>query len=141
QSDSDLLDIIYDFGIDINPWDEDKFIQAIKNMLELTKHEPQICKGRSMISFADMIWLPVINGWKGQKYDRIFIDEAQDLSPVRTTLLLSSLKDGGRLLACGDRFQAIFSFAGSDIESIDKLKATLEAAEMPLSVSYRCPSS
>jgi superfamily I DNA/RNA helicase len=141
KSSGDILNVINKYNIDTTGKPEEEFVSSVENMLEATRNRPQKCKGQYMVSFADMIWLPCINNWETNKYDRIFIDEAQDLSPVRTKLLLSALNPGGRLLAVGDRFQSIFSFAGSDIESIDKLKAVLTALEMPLSVSYRCPTS
>lgn len=141
KSDADILNVIHTYNIDTTGKPEEEFVASVKAMLEATRNRPQKCKGHYMVSFADMIWLPCVNNWETNKYDRIFIDEAQDLSPVRTKLLLDALNPGGRLLAVGDRFQSIFSFAGSDIESIDKLKSVLLALEMPLSVSYRCPIS
>lgn len=137
----EILNQCYHYGIDFNGWDEDRFVDSVSSMMKSTAREPIKYKNKRQISFADMIWLPYVNAWKPKQYDRIFIDEAQDLSPARTKLLLSALKSGGRILACGDRFQSIFSFAGADSDSIDKLKGTLTANEMPLSVSYRCPSA
>lgn len=45
----------------------------------------------------------------------------------------------GRVIACGDRKQAIFGFRGAGTNSMDELKEHFRMRELPLSVSYRCP--
>ena len=39
----------------------------------------------------------------------------------------------------GDTHQAIYGFRGADVDAMDNLSGALAAAQLPLSVSYRCP--
>ena len=39
----------------------------------------------------------------------------------------------------GDDRQAIYGFRGADSNAIDRLKAELQAVELPLTITYRCP--
>src|SRR5690606_14195582 len=130
----------YDF--DISKFSKDEFVNHIWNMMCKTRDKPLHIPGcpNRAISFDDMIWLPYVHGWKPTHlYDRIFIDEAQDLSKARTELLLSYLKPDGRILAVGDEYQAIYKFAGAKENALSELCARLNAKRLPLSVSYRCP--
>jgi len=96
---------------------------------------------RKCITWDDQVWLPVVNGWALEQFDVIFVDEAQDLSKARTELLMRSLAPGGRLIAVGDRFQAIYGFGGADTDSIPNLIERLAATVLPLSISYRCATA
>jgi superfamily I DNA/RNA helicase len=40
----------------------------------------------------------------------------------------------------GDRWQSIYYFRGAETNSVDKLKDRFNMTEMPLSISFRCPS-
>lgn len=44
----------------------------------------------------------------------------------------------GRLIAVGDRHQAIYGFTGADNDALDILKKEFSAAELPLSTCFRC---
>jgi superfamily I DNA/RNA helicase len=44
----------------------------------------------------------------------------------------------GRLIAVGDRHQAIYGFTGADNDALDILKKEFNATELPLSVCFRC---
>ena len=46
-----------------------------------------------------------------------------------------------RLLAVGDEHQSIYAFRGAATNSMALLKERFNMAEMPLSVSFRCPRS
>lgn len=93
----------------------------------------------NVVDFSDMCWLPlVINGADVWRFDRVFVDETQDLSPAQIQLLLRSVKRNGRICAVGDDMQAIYAFRGADVETIPKLIQALDAKVLPLSVTYRC---
>jgi DNA helicase-2/ATP-dependent DNA helicase PcrA len=47
----------------------------------------------------------------------------------------------GRLLFVGDKRQAIYGFAGADPRSLERIVEKTNATVLPLSVTYRCPSS
>jgi DNA helicase-2/ATP-dependent DNA helicase PcrA len=136
-----IEDVVAEHGIDTCGIAIELFAANVWSMMQKTLHEPRILHGRSAISFQDMIILPYVYGWQPQQYDRIFVDEAQDLSAARTSLVLSALAPGGRLTAVGDIKQAIYGFAGATPAVIEHLKEELEAKYMPLSVSYRLPRS
>jgi superfamily I DNA/RNA helicase len=69
------------------------------------------------------------------------VDEAQDTNASRRALALRMLKRGGRLVAVGDRHQAIYGFTGADADALDLIAKAVNAVEMPLTVTYRCPKS
>lgn len=95
------------------------------------------------IDFTDMVWLPNELHMKplGLLYDFIFVDECQDMNRAEREMLLKCFRMGTRLISFGDDNQCIYSFAGSDPKSFEKLKGIPNTTIMPLSVSYRCSES
>lgn len=96
---------------------------------------------KKVIDYDDQIYVPAIKNMRGQGYDFIFVDEAQDVSPVRTKLIQLVLNEGGRVIAVGDSKQAIYGFTGSDSKAMQTLRDTFNAVSLPLSISYRCAKS
>jgi UvrD-like helicase C-terminal domain len=47
----------------------------------------------------------------------------------------------GRIIAVGDRNQAIYGFRGAHSASMDEIENRFHARTLPLSVSYRCPQA
>jgi superfamily I DNA/RNA helicase len=92
-----------------------------------------------IIDFDDQLYLPVLLGATFSKFDFVFLDEAQDINHIQREMVKRSLKPKGRLIAVGDRAQAIYGFRGADSASIDNITAEFDAVELPLTVSYRCP--
>lgn len=90
------------------------------------------------IDFTDMIYFPNVKKIPIWQYDYVFIDECQDLNTAQRELFLKCLKPNGRFIAVGDPRQAIYGFAGADIESFEKLKNLNNTTLLPLSVCYRC---
>jgi DNA helicase II / ATP-dependent DNA helicase PcrA len=88
--------------------------------------------------FDDQLYLPLYNEWEFPRPDCVFVDEAQDLSPVQHAMLAAM--QGTRVIAVGDRFQAIYGFRGASHTSMDELKKAFNMIELPLSISYRCAS-
>lgn len=102
----------------------------------------KLAERRGEIDFTDMLWLP----WKlgltpKTQYEFLMLDEAQDQSPLQRWLCLKAVKRGGRVVAVGDEFQAIYGFSGASPDSMRLFKAALDAEEYPLSVTWRCPRS
>ena len=91
--------------------------------------------------FDDMLWMPVIHGWSPGQWDRVVVDEAQDLSAVQLELIASTLAPEGRLLVVGDDRQAIYRFRGADAQAFDALAQRFSCRILPLSITYRCPSA
>jgi superfamily I DNA/RNA helicase len=92
------------------------------------------------IDFTDMIFLPNVKNYRTKKYDFVFIDECQDLNTAQRELFLQCLNDNGRFIAVGDPRQAIYGFAGADVESFKILANLPNTINLPLSISYRCDS-
>ena len=91
--------------------------------------------------FDDQLYWPLYFSWEFPTYGNVFVDEAQDLSPIQHAML-GALKDrGARIVAVGDRHQAIYGFRGASVDSMDILKGSFAMTELPLSISYRCPKA
>lgn len=93
------------------------------------------------VDYDDMIYLPVIKNMPLTKYDWVLGDEVQDYNNAQIQLIIRSLKVGGRALLVGDKNQSMYGFRGADIFAIDRLKEAFGAVELPLSITYRCPTS
>mgnify|MGYP003627394104 FL=1 len=90
-----------------------------------------------LIDFTDMLDKFLKNGTVKGKLDVIFVDEAQDLSKIQWDMLEKIEKENeADVWIAGDDDQAIFGWAGADVMSFIKWKAT----EVPLQQSKRVPS-
>lgn len=127
----ELEDLAYKHNIDILDNEVDIAIKGI----QWGERETNI------IDFTDMIYFPNVKQIKMFQYDWVFIDECQDLNAAQRNLFLKCLKPGGRFVAVGDPRQAIYGFAGADVESFNLLKRLKNTVKIPLSVCYRCDSS
>ena len=136
----DLTDIQYDF--DCLPeadaggdWTAETIeIAALRAMELATVKDPM-----NVIDFSDMVYLPLRNGWVRGKWNLVCIDEAQDMNASQLMLAVGACKKGGRIAIIGDDKQAIYGFRGADSGAIDRMKAQLEAVELGLTTTYRCP--
>jgi superfamily I DNA/RNA helicase len=132
-----LEQIIDDFEIDcggING-ERSEFIGHCLWLLETCK------RNTNTLDFDDMIWLPVVHDLKCWQFDRVFIDETQDLNACQIELALKACKRRGRICAVGDDRQAIYGFRGADTDAINNLIKRLNAKVLPLSITYRCAKS
>lgn len=93
------------------------------------------------VDFSDMLWLPLRHGWARGKWDLVVVDECQDMNAAQIELALKSVTKSGRVIVVGDDRQAIYGFRGADSGSLDRLKSTMGAEELPLTVTYRCPKA
>lgn len=96
---------------------------------------------KQMVDFDDMVYAPVLFQVGVRKYDWVLIDEAQDTNPGRRALAKMMLKQSGRLVAVGDRFQAIYGFTGADSDALDRIAKDFNCTRLPLTTTYRCPKS
>lgn len=93
------------------------------------------------VSFDDMVTLPLtVDGMAIPTYDRVFIDEAQDLTAAQKSLMMQAVSGGGRFIAVGDSHQTLYGFCGCK-NALQELSAMPDTVTMPLSVCYRCASS
>lgn len=100
-------------------------------------------KGKCVIDFDDMLRIPLLQvpSENFPKYDFVFVDEAQDLNEIQRLICEKLLLPGGRLVAVGDRKQAIYGFRGADYTSLDAIASKFQCKSLPLDVSYRCSLS
>lgn len=92
---------------------------------------------QDVIDFDDMLWLPFRLRTPWPQFDRVFVDEVQDLNRLQHEIIA---KLGARQIVCvGDRAQSIYAFRGATPSSMDDLKLRFNMTELPLSVTYRCP--
>jgi len=140
--DRDFDAMVAHYNLQLNG-DEKKIRELLPKVLDKSLLNPE---GSSYpgVDFDDMIWLPVVMGMPLEKFDVLFIDEAQDLNKSRQCLAVKSLAKDGRLIAVGDPKQAIYGFAGADAYSMRNLANEVGADDvihLPLTVSRRCPKS
>jgi DNA helicase-2/ATP-dependent DNA helicase PcrA len=118
-------------------------LQKVISLVPLVLNEGIAVYQRSNeIDFTDMVWLPTRLGLIPlDRYEWIFVDEAQDLNAAQRELVLKVRGAGGRILWVGDPRQAIMGFAGADFQSYRRIQEITGAVELPLSICYRCPTS
>lgn len=122
------------FGIDFpRGWDRMRLCGVALQILRACEEQPG-----SQIDYDDMIWLPVVRNLKIPTYAYVFVDETQDLNPTQLELVKRA-GEGGRIIAVGDRRQAIYGFRGADKNAIPRMIDELRARTLPLSITYRCP--
>ncbi len=96
---------------------------------------------RDSIDFVDMIYIPASEDIKIKEFDLVLVDECQDLSKSQIQLMKKMKSEGGRIIAVGDRNQAIYGFGGADSQSFQSLTQMENTILLPLSISYRCSKS
>ena len=94
-----------------------------------------------LIDYDDMVYLPLVHRVPLWRFDVVMVDEAQDTNPARRALIRAMVKQGGRVIAVGDRHQAIYGFTGADAQALELIKQDFDAIELPLTVSFRCPQA
>jgi len=91
------------------------------------------------IDFDDQILLPVLEGYAFPQYSVIFVDEAQDLSPMNQRMLRSIAGIAGtRVIAVGDTYQAIYGFRGASLTGMSDLRKAFGMQTLKLTTTFRC---
>jgi superfamily I DNA/RNA helicase len=106
-------------------------------LLQINMQLEYFKKQNDLVDYTDMIkdFLKEENSKKSPEFEAVFIDEAQDLSPVQWQMydiLKSKSKD---IYLAGDDDQAIFAWAGADVNRF----IYEEAEEQVLDQSSRVP--
>lgn len=136
----DLTDLLYTFECEPSEeWAAAGYDAAYVERSALKAMELASKVHRNEIDFADMIFLPVRNGWLTKQFDLVVVDEAQDMTVAQLEIARGICR--GRLVVVGDNCQAIYGFRGADSESLDRLKTELNAVELGLTTTYRCGKS
>jgi superfamily I DNA/RNA helicase len=137
QDPQQWFDMIEHFGLEQEMEEEVDLDTVIKLCIKV--YEKSLAQNKEVIDYDDMILAPLVNKARMFQYDWVMIDEAQDTNPARRALAAKMLKPGGRFVAVGDNFQAIYGFCGADNNSLDLIQKAFTASELPLTMTYRCP--
>lgn len=121
---------------DVNDSDTITNDEIIKHSIAVLRRSNQ---DRKVIDFEDMIYMPLRMNLSFPKFGIVMVDEAQDLNWSRRQMAERMVEPKlGRLVAVGDRRQAIYGFTGSGTDSLDQIKNQFNAVELPLTVCWRC---
>lgn len=93
------------------------------------------------VSFNDMVWLPVAAGWVKPIFDLVVVDEAQDMNMPQLLMAERACRENGRICIVGDDRQAIYGFRGAASDGMHMMKVRLNATQLGLTTTYRCPKS
>jgi len=132
-----LANLATHFEIDLETEDgfdlRDEVFRLVPVILDQSRKET------GTIDFDDQVWLPNVNNLPVAVCDLLLGDEAQDWNKAQQALLT---KAGRRIVMVGDVNQAIYGFAGADVESIPRMKTELQASRkletFPLTQTRRC---
>ena len=89
--------------------------------------------------YSDQTYLPAINFFKPKQYNKIFIDEQQDLN-VSQTLMLKKLAKPKQMVVVGDVNQLIYEFRGANYNLFNSLEKFMgrKFEIFKLTKSFRC---
>jgi ATP-dependent exoDNAse (exonuclease V) beta subunit len=139
ETEADVLDVIYELDLVPEAHLEAKGWTG-PALARITLRAMTLALQRSKrIDFSDMIYLPLRLNWTRGMFDLVCIDEAQDMNVGQLSLAVRVCKPAGRIAIVGDNRQAIYRFRGADTEGLDRLKKELNAQELGLTTTYRCP--
>ena len=119
-----------------------------KFLNDLMLLDMQLFKEEGIVDFIDQIFLTYILVKNGEwvleywhRFENIFLDEAQDVSTLQQLFIgILRRSKNSRIIAVGDKNQAIYSFAGADCRAVDSLQRLYKTVEYELPVNYRCPA-
>ena len=94
-------------------------------------------KEKGLYDYDDMLEKFIKQG-VSTTFDVLFIDEAQDLSPLQWRMVRALWQKADQTYVAGDDDQAIFKWAGADVDSFIALKEEVDHITT-LSQSYRVP--
>lgn len=134
----EVLAAIDRYGVDTDDLFTSDVVDKLPEVMRLCLEDEET------IDFDDMVWMPLVHKRLKnffEKYEYVFVDEAQDLNKSQIEFVMNCVSPTGRVIAVGDRKQSLYGFRGADTEAIPRLISMLEAKTLPLSISYRCPVS
>jgi hypothetical protein len=97
---------------------------------------------QGVVDFEDMLWaVPHVVQPRSLQYQRVMLDECQDLSPAMIQMMKHLVRPDSQVIAVGDPHQAIFEWAFAGVDNFPTLAKTFDAyTTLTLPMSYRCPS-
>jgi len=97
-------------------------------------------QGTIPMDFTDMlVWaVRYVPKTEFKQYSVVMCDECQDISTLQYELIKRLKTPKGRLVAVGDPKQSIYSFQGSNLDSLHAIQNSPNTVTLPLSITYRC---
>ena len=128
------IKIIKAKAVDINKFKDDIYLKFLKQVIkELEKYK----FNNNLLNFDDLIYkaeeLICDNNFK---YKYIIIDEYQDISKLRYNLI-KKIKKNRIIIAVGDDWQSIYSFAGSNLNLFLEFSKSFNSKIMTIENTYR----
>ncbi len=114
----------------------DEVVDLARYVLKLSIQEAL----NGTIDFGDQIYLPCVFNASFPSFPTVYVDEAQDLSPLNHHMI-SKLGLGARIIAVGDECQSIYAFRGADADSMPKLRERFNMETLSLTTTFRCAES
>lgn len=120
-------------------------IEALLRKMQQAKYYIQYKRENKLLDFEDLLMLTydALNADEQlelKRYRWIQVDEVQDLNPLQLALVDGfTSKDFHTVMYLGDEQQAIFSFMGAKMSTLDALKQRCEGHLHRLFVNHRSP--
>lgn len=124
-SDRDVHEVWEQYGTGLQFTEVEQFEGALK----------QYKATEDKLDFTDLLEKFVADGCSMPYFSHMFLDEAQDLSKLQWRMAQGLFKQAERAWVAGDDDQAIFSWAGADVNSFIEL----QGKRTTLPVSHRLP--
>ena len=118
-------------------WMDERPTALMEDLVARAAHESLKQAFSGTIDFDDQILMPTVFSASFPRYPLVLIDEAQDLSALNHAMLAKIARR--RLIAVGDRCQAIYGFRGAHENSMDLLEQQFDMRPLYLTISFRCP--
>lgn len=126
-----IQDLADYYDIDLNG-SASKIFELVPRVLELSTRVDD----NRMLDYNDQNWIPIVNNLAIPKSDLVLVDEAQDLPRCKQEFIR---KFGRNIICVGDIWQAIYGFAGADVDSIPRMEKLLGVTEpLHLTETRRC---
>lgn len=117
-------------------WEEQNDQELSWDTLKRVADEYRVFKeARGIIDFTDLL-VKYVNHPTKPRFKILFLDEAQDLAPLQWDLVQQLVQNSEIVVIAGDDDQAIFQWAGADVQSFIDFKAKFTQT---LDRSYRIP--
>ena len=120
----------------------DETIELILKLQAYDKKEAEKAftgkRAKIVIDFTDMLCYAVNYVNDNKRYNVVMVDEVQDLSLLQYALIKKLKTSYGRMISVGDKKQAIYSFQGSNLDTLQNIENAQNTVSLPLSITYRC---
>ena len=89
-----------------------------------------------VVSFDDMLYLPLVLDMQMEQYQWVAVDESQDSNRLRREMARRMASD--RMLWVGDDRQSIYGFTGADNDALDQIAEQFNCRRFPMTETRRC---